>query len=149
MLCRRSLRLTRRGRGPGPRPPAVSGQPAGGDARPDGAYPRLTDAQIAALSRAGPAPPGEAGEVLFSEGDRNCDFFVVLAGQVAMVEGRGTPEERVISVHGPGRFLGELGLLTGEASFYGAVAVEPGEVLVVPVGRLAGARRPRSRASAT
>ena len=56
------------------------------------------------------------------EGDRNCDFYVVLAGPVAVVEGRGTPEERVIGVHGHGRFLGELSLLTGEASFYSAVA---------------------------
>jgi thioredoxin reductase (NADPH) len=54
------------------------------------------------------------GGTLFSEGERNCDFFVVLGGTVAVVEGRGTPEERVIAVHGHGRFRGELSLLTGE-----------------------------------
>ena len=39
-------------------------------------------------------------------------------------------------MHGRGRFLGELSLLTGEASYYSAVPVEPGEVLVVPADRL-------------
>ena len=75
-------------------------------------------------------------EVLFREGQRNGDFFVVLAGNVAVVEARGTPEERTIAVHGRRRFLGELGLLTGEASYFTAVAVVAGEVLAVPVERL-------------
>ena len=77
-----------------------------------GAYPRLSDAQIAALAALGQRRSVHPGEVLFHEGERNCDFFVVLAGTVAVVEARGTPEERVISVHGHGRFLGELSLLT-------------------------------------
>jgi thioredoxin reductase (NADPH) len=101
-----------------------------------GAYPRLNDGQITALPGLGERRPIEPGQVLFREGDRNCDFFVVLAGKAAHVEGHGTPEEHVISVHGPGRFLGELSLLTGETSFYSAVAVAAGEVLAVPVDRL-------------
>ncbi len=55
---------------------------------------------------------------------------------MASVEGHGTPEERVIAVHGPGRFLGELSLLTGEGAWYSAVALDAGEVLAVPVARL-------------
>ena len=98
-----------------------------------GAYPRLSDAQIDALTALGRRRRTEPGQVLFTEGDRNCDFYVVLAGLVAVVDGRGTPEERVIGVHGRGRFLGELSLLTGDASYYSAVPAGPGEVLVVPV----------------
>ena len=98
-----------------------------------GAYPRLSDAQIDALTALGQRRRTEAGHVLFTEGDRNCDFYVVLAGLVAVVDGHGTPEERVIGVHGRGRFLGELSLLTGEASYYSAVPAGPAEVLVVPV----------------
>jgi CRP-like cAMP-binding protein len=71
--------------------------------------------------------------VLFHEGDHGCDFFVVLAGKVAVIAGYGTGEEEVVSVHGPGQFLGELNLLTGQAVFVTAVVREPGEVLVVPV----------------
>jgi thioredoxin reductase (NADPH) len=103
---------------------------------PQGAFPRLSEPQIAALAGAGQRRPVQDGEILFAEGDRNCDFFVVLAGKAAHVERHGTPEERLISVHGPGRFLGELSLLTGEGSFYSGVAAAPGEVLAVPVDRL-------------
>ncbi len=101
-----------------------------------GAFPRLTDAQIAALDAQGRRRSTQPGDVLFAEGDRDCDFFVVLAGKAASVEGHGTPEERVIAVHGPGRFLGELSLLTGEGAWYSAVALDAGEVLAVPVARL-------------
>jgi thioredoxin reductase (NADPH) len=98
-----------------------------------GAYPRLSDEQIAALDARGRRRLTQPGDVLFAEGDRDCDFFVLLAGKVASVEGRGTPEERVIAVHGRGRFLGELSLLTGEGAWYSAVALEAGEALAVPV----------------
>jgi thioredoxin reductase (NADPH) len=47
-----------------------------------------------------------AGEVLYLEGDPSESFYVVLSGRVAMVEGYGTGEQRVVRVHGPGRFLG-------------------------------------------
>ncbi len=73
--------------------------------------------------------------MLFREGDPACEFFVVLAGNVAIVSGYGG-DEHVISVHGPGRFLGELNLLTGQSVFVTALVREPGEVLVVPVERL-------------
>jgi thioredoxin reductase (NADPH) len=101
-----------------------------------GAHPRLSEAQIAALAALGHRRATRPGEILFRQGQRDCDFFIVLAGNVAVVDGHGTPEERVIGVHGRGRFLGELSLLTGEASFYTAVAADAGEVLVVPVDRL-------------
>src|ERR1700749_4210078 len=51
-----------------------------------GAYPRLSDAQVAALARQGRHRVTQPGEVLFAEGDRDCDFVVVLAGRVASVE---------------------------------------------------------------
>jgi thioredoxin reductase (NADPH) len=100
-----------------------------------GAFPRLSEAQIERLSAYGKVRPTEAGEVLFSEGDESYDFFVVLKGKVAVVD----PDpggDRLIAVHGPRRFLGELSLLTGQAAFFTAVVREPGEVLQVSVGRL-------------
>jgi thioredoxin reductase (NADPH) len=101
-----------------------------------GAYPRLSEGQVATLTSLGQRRPVEADETLIQAGDLSCDFYVILAGKAAVVEGRGSPLERLVSVHGQHRFLGELGLLTGEATFYSAVAVEPGEVLVVPVDQL-------------
>src|SRR3954471_13985244 len=97
-----------------------------------GAFPRLTDEQIEALLPHGERRQVGAGDVLFREGEDSSELFVIRAGQVALVEGHGTPGERVISVHGPGRFLGEVNLLTGQASVTTAVVTEPGEVLALP-----------------
>jgi thioredoxin reductase (NADPH) len=101
-----------------------------------GAFPRLGDDQIEALRPYGERRPTRAGDVLVREGERHRDFFVVLAGTVAIFEGYGTTEERLVKVHGPGRFLDELGLLTGQPSFVSAVVSEPGEVLAVPLPAL-------------
>jgi thioredoxin reductase (NADPH) len=103
---------------------------------PYGAYPRLSDEQIAALEECGGTRrQTSVDEVLFREGDRSYDFIVVLQGLVAIVE-HDHGVERPIAAHGPGRFLGELNLLTGETAFVSAVVREPGEVLVVPSERL-------------
>ena len=100
-----------------------------------GAFPRLSDEQIKALEMVGERRRVQPGDVLYREGDGNCDFFVILEGKVAVIEESGVGEQ-VIGVHGPGRFLGELGLITGQAVFVTAVVREPGEVLVVPQERL-------------
>jgi thioredoxin reductase (NADPH) len=101
-----------------------------------GAFPRLSAAQIDALAARGQRRPMRAGEVLYREGDRHCDFFVIVTGTVTMLDGYGGPAERVNFVHGAGRFLGELGLLTGQPAFLTALAGERGEVVVLPVDRL-------------
>jgi thioredoxin reductase (NADPH) len=101
-----------------------------------GAFPRLGAAQIDKLGSEGERRHVDPGEVLFREGDERYDFFVILAGKVATVSGHGTEDERVFAVHGARRFLGELSLLGGQAAFFTATVVEPGEVLVVPVDRL-------------
>ncbi len=77
----------------------------------NGAYPRLSQEQIRVLATQGERRAVHPGDVLFRDGD-----FVVLAGKVAVVEGYESADERLLVVHGPGRFLGELGLLTGQAA---------------------------------
>ena len=73
--------------------------------------------------------------MLFCEGDRDCDFFVVLEGKVAVVqETDGAP--RLIAVHGPHRFLGDVSLLTGQTAYSTAIAQEDVEVLAVSFDRL-------------
>lgn len=101
-----------------------------------GAYPRLTEDQTARLAEHGQRRSMASNDVLIQEGERCETFFVVLSGTVAVVEDYGTPEEHVLRVHGPGRFIGELGLLHGQVAFYTAVAREPGEVLVVSLDQL-------------
>ena len=101
-----------------------------------GAFPRLSEDQLARLGNYGRRLPTTQDEILFREGDPDYDFIVVVNGLVKIVNGYGSEDERLIGVHGAGRFLGELSLLTGQAAFFTAVVVEPGEVLAVPVERL-------------
>ncbi|UXY23411.1 FAD-dependent oxidoreductase [Streptomyces cynarae] len=101
-----------------------------------GAYPRLSDDQMARLAQHGRRHAVDAGDVLIREGQRCETFYVVLSGSVAIVEGYGTPDEHLLRVHGPGRFIGELGLLNGQVAFYAAVVRDPGEILALSVDQL-------------
>ena len=58
-------------------------------------------------------------------------------------------DEQVLVRHGPGRFLGELNLITGMRVFVSTRVVEPGEVLVVPRGTVCDGSSPPCRSSAT
>lgn len=102
---------------------------------PQGAFPRLSEEQVAALATVGESRSVSPGEVLYREGDRNSALLVILKGRVALTELSGAGQ-RIVGIHGPRRFLGDLGLVTGEAEFVSAVVLEPGEVLVVPADRL-------------
>ncbi|MFC8076700.1 FAD-dependent oxidoreductase [Streptomyces sp. NPDC057307] len=109
--------------------------PAGETPDPHGANPRLTALQIAALAREGEQRGTRRGDVLFREAEPCEEFIAVLSGTVEIIHDYGGPEERVMSRHGPGRFLGELGLLEGQVAFDTAVVREPGAVLAVPLDR--------------
>ncbi|MER7922968.1 FAD-dependent oxidoreductase [Streptomyces sp. NPDC096057] len=123
---------------------------SGDEARPDeaedrvpfetpdiyGAYPRLSDDQVARLAQHGQRRATAAGDVLIREGERCDTFYVVLSGSIAVVEGYGTPDERLLRVHGPGRFIGELGLLNGQVAFYTAQVRDPGEILALSMDQL-------------
>ncbi|MET9556770.1 FAD-dependent oxidoreductase [Streptomyces sp. NPDC006645] len=109
--------------------------PAGETLDPHGAHPRLTALQIATLVRDGERRVTREGDVLLREGEPCKEFIVVLSGTVEIIHDYGGPEERVIARHGPGRFLGELGLLEGQVAFDTAVVAKPGAVLAVPLER--------------
>lgn len=111
-------------------PPELSETPD-----PQGAYPRLSDAQLQALAPHGERRRVRRDEVLYAEGLPCADFFAVLSGKVATVEGFGG-DDQVIGVHGAGRFLGELNVLTGQVGFVTGVVAEDGEVLSVPADAL-------------
>jgi Na+/H+ antiporter NhaA len=97
-----------------------------------GAFPRLPDTQLALLARYGTRRTWQPGETLFREGDPGYDFQVVLSGTVAVVEHHGAADQRVVSVHGERRFLGELDLFSDRPVFLTAVVLRPSEVVTVP-----------------
>ena len=95
------------------------------------AFPTLDAHELAVLEALGTRRPTAAGEYLYREGDATFDFFVVLSGVVEIVA-RSDAEERIVTSHGRGRFVGELNLLTGQRAFLSARVLEAGEVIVVP-----------------
>jgi thioredoxin reductase (NADPH) len=97
--------------------------------------PTLDDAEIAILEPLGTRREVAVGDYLYRAGDTRYDFFVVLAGLVEISVDSGG-EDRVVTSHGAGRFLGELNMLTGSRVFLSARMAEPGEVLAVPVEQL-------------
>jgi NhaA family Na+:H+ antiporter len=104
----------------------------------DGAFPRLAADQIALLSRFGERRRVQAGEPIFRDDEDTSGFVVVVSGAVAVVDGYGQ-DNRVRNVHREGRFLGELGVLSGRAMLLTPVAQRTGEVLIVPPSRLRAA----------
>ena len=101
----------------------------------NGAYPRLSEEQIDALARQGEHRSTEAGDVLYRAGDVDYPFVVVLDGLVALIDDA-TGEGPIVRAHRHGRFLGEIGLLTGEPAFLTAVVREPGSVVVVSAAQV-------------
>ncbi len=115
-----------------------------------GAYPRLTPLQLQTLSEVGTTSSVSEGQVLARAGEPLGSFFVVIEGRVMVHDGdpgsrhsdqepdRDEPgsAEAQIEIHGPGRFVGDIGLLEGQPSFATIVALESGRVLEVPVDEL-------------
>jgi NhaA family Na+:H+ antiporter len=107
----------------------------------DGSTPRLTAEQLAALTRVGRRLRTERGQVLLRSGAAEYDFFVILSGSVAIVEGPldGGPDgtaKRVVAINGPGRFLGGLNQLAGQRPVRSLVVAAAGEVVVITLEQL-------------
>jgi thioredoxin reductase (NADPH) len=95
----------------------------------------LTDGQIDVLRAHGQVRQTHDGEVLFQQGELTCDFYVVLEGEVELIEPTlVTP--RVIGVRKPREIVGELNLLTEEVTYLSAVVRKGGSVLAIPAGDL-------------
>ena len=98
----------------------------------DGSFPILDTDELALLEPLGARHGVDAGDYLYRAGQVGYDFYVVLSGRVEiLLDADG--EDRLITSHGPGKFLGELNLLTGLRVFLSARVAESGEVLAVPV----------------
>jgi thioredoxin reductase (NADPH) len=111
---------------------------------PDGSEPAtdptdgsgLDDAQLARLRSWGNPFDVAAGDIVFRTGDRSYDLVVIESGRVEIVrEATRDAAEEVIVTHGPGRFLGELNLLTGQTVFVTARVVEGGRIHRIPPDR--------------
>ena len=97
--------------------------------------PALREDQTEILGRYGKRGMTEAGQVLFRAGDTQNDFFVVLDGEVEMIDDF-AGEARTMGVMRQGRFVGDLNMLTGQPIYLSAVVRVGGEVLAICRQRL-------------
>jgi thioredoxin reductase (NADPH) len=104
-------------------------------AHEDEATPTLDAADMALVTQLGERRQVHEGEYLYREGDVTNDFFVLVSAEIDMVV-TVDDEERPIVHHGPGRFLGELGMLSGLRVFVSARVVAGGEVVAISRDRL-------------
>ncbi|HEV3282955.1 MAG TPA: FAD-dependent oxidoreductase [Solirubrobacteraceae bacterium] len=96
----------------------------------DRAFPVLSAAQLAEVAAFGHEQAVAAGELLFEAGEASYQMFVILEGEAEVVRLEGS-EARPIAVYGPGGFVGELNLLTGQRRSVTARATRAGRVLVI------------------
>lgn len=92
--------------------------------------PLLTASQLQEMAAFGSERAVAAGELLFEAGEASLDLFVVLEGEVEIVRSEGAGEV-IVTAFGPGKFIGELGLLTGQRSFLTGRVSRAGRVLVI------------------
>jgi thioredoxin reductase (NADPH) len=102
----------------------------------DESAPTLTERQLDILRSYGHREEVAVGEVLFRTGDRVQDFLLLDTAEVEVVrEATAVRPEALVVRHGPGRFLGEMNLLTGQRTFLTARVVGGGEVVRLPPGQ--------------
>ena len=89
--------------------------------------PPLSTGQLETLAELGEERTAAEGEFLFRIGDARYPFIVVLDGEAAILDGAGSE----IARQGPGGFLGELNLLTGQTVFVDGVVTKPMRYIAV------------------
>jgi thioredoxin reductase (NADPH) len=99
------------------------------------AYPVLSDEEVAILRRYGRVHQTTAGQVLFSAADETYELIVVLSGCVEVAD-ESHGQSVLFARHGPGEFVGELHLLTGQRTFVTARVAAPGQVITVGPSQL-------------
>ncbi len=108
----------------GPGPDSLD-PPGGGPASP-----RLTETDIASLASYGVEQDVRAGDTVFRPGDPSYDLVVIVTGRVQLFSpmSRHDPEV-LVTEYGPGGFVGELSLLTGQSVSLTARVLEAGRIL--------------------
>ena len=100
------------------------------------AWPPLTPEQLSRLISYGTAADIAAGELIFRAGEPTTELIVIESGWVEIFRGaiRDYPEDLVVT-HGPGRFLGEFTLFTGQTLYLSGRAVATGRIHRVTLER--------------
>ncbi|MGA8940306.1 MAG: cyclic nucleotide-binding domain-containing protein, partial [Acidobacteriaceae bacterium] len=106
------------------------------DFRPDLAFPQLTDEMVERLRGYGQEESFAADVLLFRQGDRQVDMFVVLEGDIEIYLPAGDGERIVIAHHHKHAFSGELSLLNSQGSLVEARTAAESRLLRIPREKL-------------
>lgn len=97
--------------------------------------PELTDAQIDIVRGYGREIEFRDGELLWAAGQRDAGLFVVLEGEVEIVDKSGEAEH-VIITHGRGHYGGEIATMAGRAALVAGRASGPTRAIEISTARL-------------
>jgi len=100
------------------------------------AFPALTTAQVDRIRPLGQIRNVQPGESLFEPDDTSVPFFVLLSGQMEIVQPT-LDGERPVTTHGPGGFTGEMTMISGQRCLVRGRVTEAGEFLELSRGRAA------------
>ncbi|MEM9162602.1 MAG: ATP-binding protein [Cyanobacteria bacterium P01_F01_bin.4] len=78
-------------------------------------FPTLSEADLLTIAEQGQEREFADGEILFSQGDLTYPFHIVLAGEVRITK-QVAGETQLLTVHGPGEFTGDIGMVAGAAA---------------------------------
>lgn len=94
------------------------------------AFPTLSDSQIACIGKIGERIQAPTGTKLIEFGDEKYPFYVVVKGEVSIVESS-NDFPREIVVHRAGSFTGDIDVLTGRPALIDAIAKTDCEVIKI------------------
>jgi CRP-like cAMP-binding protein len=83
----------------------------------------LSDAELAILADRVTLSELAQGDVLAKEGTVDNHLYVILAGNLGVVKGHGTPAEVTINTLAAGDFVGEMGFMDGTELYASKVAL--------------------------
>ena len=89
----------------------------------------LDDEQLASLAAAAVERPLKAGEELFAQGENGSSVFVLVGGVLEVRRREEAGEVRALGRIGPGEYIGEIGMLTGDPRPVSVGALTPSMVL--------------------
>jgi signal transduction histidine kinase len=91
-------------------------------------FPKLPEEALEEMQQFGTQIQLNTDDILFSEGDANYNFHVVLEGEIQITKLVGG-ETRLLAIHRRGEFMGELSMLTDAGAIASAHALTPSRVL--------------------
>ncbi len=97
------------------------------------AWPEVDDVFLDALEANGSCRKTEAGDVLFEVGQPGYDLIYIQSGSIDILD---RSKDEIVVTIGEGNFVGELGMLMEQETFFAGVVRDPGSIILVEQDRL-------------